>query len=1132
MVDGADTLLAHHRASFEAFTQSRAEPDRRAWQGLEAILREAFPIKGFDEVFELSYLRYRFGDLSDDPRTCLLDGTTWARTLWLTLRCVRHRAEPSGERVIVDMIEEEVSCGELPWMTDEGTFVIHGVERVVLPQLAREPGVWFSRDDRDLTARIEPLRGPRVELRVERKRRRLQARVGPKGRWIPATVLPRALGLTREALLRKAYGVETLRIDAGGVELRYDPARLLGRRASRDVAVGGTVLVRRGRKFTRAALRALVAAGVTALRLNDSDVEGIVVASDVIDEETGEVIVEVGEAASPRHLARIRAAGVVEVPVLVVARGCLPEVYFGLVVDADGTILDTELASGVGDVDDACLALWRSARPGEEVDPRSAREFAPRLLSDASRFDLTPAGRARMNRLLGTEGDARALTADDLVATLVGFVRRARGAVRDRDDAHLSNAVVRSVGELLGEVARKGLERVSIATRERLSLCPDDFTPLPSEMFDARRFEKLVREFLTRARVAVAVDRANPAATVAQGRWLAAVEPDANSSKRSGFALEDTAWSQLGLLCPIEAQRERGPVGSSLPLDARISDRGALEGRFRMVTEEVGEARYVDALSLATAPVSACDEPADAPIVTVITEAGAAPGERSSVGWQSASTEGWVGAVAALVPFAMHDEASSWIAGVRNIREAVAPLRGRAPRVRTTLDAAVARSSGACVRATTAGTVVRVDGRSVVIRGDEGETERALRSFEVSRGSVFRERPCVREGEVVSAGTIIAEGVGVEGRTLACGDDALVALMPWAGFNDGGAVVVSERLVREGRLATAHVQVVTATVGRAHAGTHALSRDADDLTAVERAGLDDDALVRVGAHVSEGSALAGRVRRGARGAAVVGDSLRAPRGCEGVVIRAEMYRPERRPTGTSVVRVWVARRRALSVGDLVGSRHGDRGAVAKVVAEEDLPMLPDGRAVEAVLNPAAVVERGAMGLVCELRAGGGASPIDGSLTVSFADRFGGDDEPVTLRDGRTGEPFAARVCVGPLHLFKLAPLVDEVFEARSRGPRDLTTRQPVGDARHAPGQLFEEDAAWALVAYGAAHTLRETLGARGDDPRAAEAIARAVERGDDAPVEAASQTFGAFLKTLQAAAIEVTAPRRRARFTL
>lgn len=1132
MADGADTLLAHHRASFEAFTQSRAEPDLRALQGLEAMLREAFPIEGFDEVFELTFVRYRFGDLADDPRACLLEGTTWARTLWLTLLCVHHRTEPSGERIIVDMIEEEVACGELPWMTDEGTFVIDGVERVVLPQLAREPGVWFPGDGRDLTARIEPLRGPRIELRTERKHRRLQARVGPKGRWVPATVLPRALGLSREALLCKAYGVETLLVDARDARLRFDPARLVGRRAARDVTVDGIPLVKRGRKFTRAAVRALAAAGVTALPLTDWDVEGMIAARDVIDEETGEVIVEVGEAIDLRRLAWIRRVGITEVPVLVVSLWGTSAVYGGLLVDADSAILDTELASRVGDSHDACVELWRSVRPVEEVDPRTADAFARMLLSDASRFDLSPVGRARMNRLLGTIGDARALSADDLVAALVGFVRRARGAVRDRDDAHLSNAVVRCVGDLLCEVVRKGLERVSYATRERLSLCPNDFTPLPSTVFEGRPFDKVVREFFARSRVAVAVDRANPAATVAQGRWLAAVEPEANSSRRSGFALEDVAWSQLGLLCPIEARSERGPAGSSLPLDARINDRGALEGRFEMVTDVVGPPRYVDALALETAPVSACDEPHDAPLVTAITESGAKAVEARAVGWRLASREGWVGAVAALVPFAMHDEASRWIAGVRNIREAIPPLRGRAPRVRSTRDAAVAGSSGACVRASVAGVVERVDGRSVVIRGDDGAVTRALRSFEVSRGNLFRERPCVREGERVSEGSLIAEGHGVSQKTLACGDDVLVALMPWAGFNDGVSVVVSERLVREGRLTTAHVRVITATVGRAHGGTLALSRDADDLDAHARASLDDDGLVRVGTRVSEGDPLVGRVHRAARGTSPRGDSVRAPRGCEGVVIRAELYRPDKRPQGTSVVRVWVATTRALSVGDLVGSRHGDRGAIAKIVAEEDLPMLPDGRAVEAVLSPSVVLEGGAMGVVGEMRAGGGASPLDGAVTVSFSDRFEGVDEPVTLRDGRTGEAFAARVCVGPLHLFKLAPVVDDVCEARARGPRDVTTRQALGDARHAPGQLFDEDAVWSLVAHGAAHTLRETLGARGDDPRAAEAIERVIARGDDVQVEAASQTFGAFLRTLQAAAIEVTAPRRRARFAL
>ncbi len=1115
-----DPLLAHQRRSFDAFTQADVAPDARLPQGLEACLREHFPIVSFCERHELALVRYSFDPPEGSPHDCLLAGTTWQRALRVTVLGVRLEVAPDGARQVLDAVEEELVLGAIPWMTDAGTFVVDGVERVVHPQLAREPGVWFTRGD---GARIEPVRGPRVEVRVAKKTRTLEARLGPRARWIPATTFARAMGLSREELLTRAYGVETLRVGERDVALRFDPARLLGRRAFRDVVVSSEVRVVKHRKFTRAAVKALAAAGVTELAYDDHEVEGAVAARDVVDENTGEVIVAVGEPVTRRHLARVRAAGGREVPLLIVAQQPFGPVYDRALRDHSDVILRTELRGGGGD-EEARLALWQSVHGPEYADPRITEDFVRRAFGDVTRFDLSPAGRARLNRLLGTAGDARTLSADDVVATLVALVRRVEGFARDPDEPRLGDAVVRGVGELLEGAARDGLARLSMLARERLSLIDPEAALWPRNTLAPRSLDRALREFFTRTRVSAPAARVNPVAAVAQSRWLAAVEPASGSSKRSGFALEDTAWTQYKLLCPIEARDDHGPPGSALALGARVGWQGRLEATFQLVGAE-GElhARSVDALTLDGAPLRVDDGEADAPFVPVITAAGAKTVGREQVAWRDPSRDEWVGAAAALVPFAVHDAPERWAAGARNLREALPPLRATAPRVATALDARVAATANIAARA--AGEVVKVSAREVVVRCDGGEVTYPLRSFEPAYGGVIRERPCVAEGDRVAAGDALAQAHGVVDGTLACGDDVLVALMPWAGFNDHGAVAVSERVVREGRLCTAHVRVVTASLGRAVGGRHELTRDAADLDAGDRARLDDDGLARVGARVREGDALAGRslVRKDA----VEGASLRAPRGCEGVVTRAEVYRPDRRAEGTTVVRVWVVERRPLSVGDLVGSRHGDRSAVARIVAEEDLPLLDDGRAVEAVVNPAAVFEGGdALGILCEMMASGGASPIDLPRVVSCCDRHPGGGEAVRLRDGRTGEHFRAPVSVGALHLLKLTPLADDVFEARARGPRDDTTREPVADAAHAPGQPFDEDAVSALMAWGAAETLRETLGARGDDPHAADALDAALARGAAHAVATGSQAFARFMKTLQAAGLDVVSPRR------
>lgn len=1129
-----DPLIAHQRRSFDAFTQADVAPDARLLQGLEACLREHFPIRSFCERHGLALVRYAFDEPEGDPHDCLLAGTTWQRALRVTLLGVRLEVAPDGARQIVDAAEEEVVLGAIPWMTDAGTFIIDGVERVVHPQLAREPGVWFTTEDvfahgfaRGDGARIEPLRGPRVEVRVAKKTRTLEARLGPRARWVPATTLARAMGLSREELLTRAYAVETLRVGTRDVALRFDPARLAGRRAARDVVVNGEVRVARHRKFTRAAVKALVAAGVTELAYDDHEVEGTVAARDVVDEDTGEVIVEVGEPVTRRHLARVRAAGVREVPLLIVAQQPFGPVYDRTLRDLSEVILRTEMGRRDDGDEEARLALWQSVHGPEYADPRITEAFVQRTFGDVTRFDLSPAGRARMNRLLGTLGDARTLTADDVVATLVALVRRVDGFARDPDEPRLGDGVVRGVGELLEGAVRDGLARVSSITQERLSLIDLGAALWPRSSLDARPLERAVKDLFTRTRVSAPVARVNPVAAVAQSRWLGAVEPASSSSKRSGFALEDTAWTQYKLLCPIEARDDHGPPGSALALGARVGWQGRLEATFLLVGAQ-GElhARSVDALTLDGAPLRVDDGEADAPFVPVITATGAKTLSREQVAWRDPSRDEWVGVAAALVPFAVHDAPERWSAGARNLREALPPLRATTPRVASALDARVAATANIAARA--AGEVVKVSAREVVVRGDGDEVTHPLRSFEPARGGVIRERPCVAEGDRVAAGDALAQAHGVVDGTLACGDDVLVALMPWAGFNDHGAVAVSERLVREGRLCTAQVRVVTGSLGRAVGGRHELTRDAADLDAGDRARLDDEGLARVGARVREGDALAGRslVRKDA----AEGASLRAPRGCEGVVTRAEVYRPDRRAEGTTVVRVWVVERRPLSVGDLVGSRHGERSAVARIVAEEDLPLLDDGRAVEAVVNPAAVFEDGdAVGILCEMMASGGASPIELPRVVSCCERHPGGGEAVRLRDGRTGELFLAPVSVGALHLLKLTPLVDDVFEARARGPRDDTTREPVGDAAHAPGQPFDEDAVSALMAWGAAETLRETLGARGDDPHAADALDAALARGEAHAVATGAQAFARFMKTLQAAGLDVVSPRRTRR---
>jgi DNA-directed RNA polymerase beta subunit len=905
-----DDLLGAVHASFAAFTQAAVDPDARAHTGLERCLRERFPVRDFLDLAEVAFVRYHFEEPPVDVAECRRLRRTWARDLRVTL-CGVSWVDRGGVRDIRDVVEETVTLCAIPWMTERGTFVIKGVERAVHAQLARCPGPWFGRRlDRDdvfrTVAHLETFRGPRLE--VERTRRGLlRARFGQRA-WFPATTLARALGRSREEILQRAYPVDRLLLD-GPLRLVCAPGTLVGRRVGGDLYVGGELLAKRHRKVTRVAAKRYEAAGSPPIPI-DTPWFDRALADDVVDPATGAVLARAGEQVAG-VIDRARACGVASLPVL-----CASPIDPWGRMDVDPAVLDTVRADNCSTEEARATVLQAlGVVDAAALAAADAERMLRHRLGQTERYDLTDAGRARMNRVLGTRSTARTLEADDVVATLVALSKRGAADCDDPDD--LTGAVVRSVGELLAERFAWGLERLATLLKERLSMRFDD---VPIDLYgivDGAPITRALGDFFARSRVSRRAAVHSPIARVAQARWLAAVEPDPVSQRRTGFALDDTSATQLGLLCPIEPP---SLPGSALALGATLGHLGALESPF----------------------VAQSESP---PCIT--------------------DDHAWIGAVAALVPFAVHNSAEAWMRGCASLREALPPRRARPPRVATPLDRRVAADSR------------------------------------------------------------FPEGHGVTDGTLACGDDLLVALMPWRGFTDERAIVVSERVVRASRLC------------------------------------------------------------------VVRDGRLIP----------------------------------LAVGDVLGSRHGDRGVVALIAPEEDLPMLPDGRAVEAVIHPAAVLDPGAVGMLCEMAA-------EAPCVVAATTRSEREVPRVWLRDGRSGERFDAPVAVGTLHLLRLPPLVEDVAEARSRGPREVTTRQPKGDASHRGGQMLEEDAVWALVAHGAAWTLRESLTARSDDERAAAAVDRAIAAGESATPEAVSHTFEVFLRTVQAMGLAVEAPRQRRRSAL
>jgi DNA-directed RNA polymerase subunit beta len=753
---------------------------------------------------------------------------------------------------------------------------------------------------------------------------------------------------------------------------------------------------------------------------------------------------------------------------------------------------DAFMADG-HDTEEAALmrvGLANGEDRGEESD--SYRHWLRGRFFSREGLDLGVVGRARMRRVYAHDPGVQAIpevdtafTRADLLAAVARLMRVSQGATPD-DLEDLSGAFVRGVGDYFETAFARALEAVAWAARERLSIT-DPTTCWPVDYFNARPIDRTFRELLTKSSASERAELGNPASLVAIARCLTTAEPDPRGPQRSGFTHEDTHASQYGLVCPVDGVDDaRYGVGSlALFVDARE------DGALRLPTQ--GH----------LAPDHA------------------------------------FGFLAALVPFAAHDEPAMLTAGARNLRDAIPVCAPHPPRVGTSLEGIVARASRLAAEAPADGVVKRLCARTIELETAQGTVSVPVHRWQPDQRTTrpWHERVRVNVGDRVKAGEALTDGPGMHRGELALGSDVLAALVPWGGFNDEGAVVISERVIAEGRLTSVHVTEVSCPFGHNGGVEVRVTRDAPGVTTDERAALDHDGLARVGTAVRAGDILAGRVMiRGASGE--TSDlSLRVPRAVSGVLIRVERVDPHVRGSGRRLVRdrervvFHIASRRALAVGDLLGTRHGTRATLAKVVPEEDMPLMPDGRALEVILNPACLVHPGvALGTMYEMLS---AASEEDVIRVRAFDRVDpatlrewseGPGRGVRLRDGRTGERFVYPALVGVLHVLKLSPCVEEVFQARADGPRDAVTGQPASDARHDPGQELDEDTLFALAAHGAAHTLREAVTVRADDVRSA---AKVAEGATDTPPGTA-QGAAVLWRELQALGLAVEVVTKRA----
>jgi len=1158
-------LLEVQLKSFRDFLQLDTDPQRRRNEGLQEVFSGVFPISDPRELYSLEFVSYDIGEPKYSMDECVERDLTFSAPLKARLRLIT-REEVDGVKRDKDVIEQEVYLGELPLITDSGTFIINGAERVIVSQLHRSPGVFFD----ELThpngkllysARIIPYRGSWVEfsldvndvmhVHIDRKRK------------LPVTVLLRALGFVGDReILELFYEHETLEV--------------------------------KGKK-AEAAL-------------------GRVCAQDIVDESTGEILIEANDEITAEKVEVLKKAALETLQVFVIP-----------MQDEADVVRNTLRKDPTKSQEEALHRIYNLLRPGEPPRADSAREILNKLFFNPKRYDLARVGRYKLNQKLPHEyllpgRDVRkrlalgipdlnhaTLCREDFIVIIKYLLllrsggeiltdRGAEQAITDDID-HLGNRRVRSVGELLANQFNIGLARMARIIRERMSL-QDQEQITPTDLVNSRTISAVIQSFFGSSQLSQFMDQTNPLAELTNKRRLSALGPGGLTRDRAGFEVRDVHYTHYGRMCPIETPE--GPnIGliSSLSTYAKVNEFGFLETPYFRVQNGVVDRKKPEFLAAdvedrshiapANTPFDKRSGKLEEDSLTVRFRGEYPTVEDLSVDYMDVSPIQLVSPAAALIPFLEHDDANRALMGSNMQRQAVPLLVTEAPLVGTGLEDKVAEDSGALLLARRSGVVEFVSGEMIAVRYERDPDEapvdysdqpnldiyRLIKFRRSNQDTCLNQRPTVAEGAKVKKGQVIADGPATREGELALGRNVLCAFMPWGGYNFEDAILVSEKLIKDDVFTSIHIEEFELQVRDTKRGVEEITREIPNVSEEAVKNLDEEGVIRIGARVRQGDILVGKVTpKGEQELspeerllkAIFGDkagdvrdaSLKAPPGMDGIVIDIKVFSRREKDEGTKVqekkkiekvtrgdelppgvvklVKVYIAKKRKLSVGDKMAGRHGNKGVVAKILAEEDLPYLPEGQPVEIVLNPLGVPSRMNIGQVMETHLGWAAhalgyncsTPVFAGATVDEIKselRSAGlpEDGKSELRDGRSGEPFDQRVCVGYLYMLKLSHLVDDKIHARSTGPYSLVTQQPLGGKAQFGGQRFGEMEVWALEAYGAAYTLQELLTVKSDDVAGRSRIYEAIVKGENPPEPGVPESFNVLVKELQSLCLEV-----------
>jgi DNA-directed RNA polymerase subunit beta len=1298
-------LIEVQKRSYETFLQKDGPADRREELGLQAVFKSVFPIADYNDNALLEFDSYHFGEPKYTVEECHDRGMTFAIPLKVTLRLVVFDHDKEAKtKTIREQRGQEVYLGELPLMTDKGTFIINGTERVVVSQLQRSAGVFFD-DDKGKTlasgkplfsARVIPYRGSWVEfdfdandilhVRVDRRRKML-ATAFLRAFWF----LERNVILADEEILSHFYEAEeVLSFEDGNAWVKLSAEAHVGTRPADDVKAPRhkEPLAPAGKPLTAKVLEKLLEASVEKISVRAESLVGRRTASRIVDTESGEVLVQTNAEITSQVLAQVMSRRVAPFKLLVLSAG-----------KVDQSIYETLARDHFKNPDEALVEIYRRLRPGDPPTVESARALFRGMFMDPRRYDLARVGRFMINEKLGMEAPANAKTirSEDIISVIRHLMLVRLGTKATDDIDHLGNRRVRSVGELLENQFRVGLTRMERAVKERMSI--SDITNLmPHDLINAKPVSAVVKEFFGSSQLSQFMDQTNPLAELTHKRRLSALGPRGLSRERAGFEVRDVHPTHYGRICPIETPE--GPnIGliSSLSTYARTNEFGFIETPYRKVVSGrvTDEIDFLTALKEEKFVIAQANAEIDRTGKFVQERVSARKsGEFRMVSpeelhYMDVSPKQLVSVAASLIPFLENDDANRALMGSNMQRQAVPLLQPEAPLVGTGMEHVVARDSGAVIVAKRPGVVEYVAADRVVVRA-EGRSKKAdpvqdlpLDIFNLTKyrrsnqNTCLNQKPIVKKGQRVNQGDIIADGPGTDQGELALGRNVLVAFMPWGGYNFEDAILVSERLVKDDRFTSIHIEEFEIQARDTKLGKEEVTRDIPNVSEEALKDLDESGIVRIGAKVKPSDILVGKITPkgetqltpeekllraifGEKAGDVRDTSLTVPPGIEGTVVDVKVFsrrgidkderaksieeeeiarlekdyqdeiamvemerdqklknllvgktafqdlfdptnkmkrltkkgdpiereeldnfswnelkkvkvkedenltqtikriedmadeqigvydamfeerksrlrRGDDLPPGViKMVKVYVAVKRKLSVGDKMAGRHGNKGVVSKVLPEEDMPYLPDGTPVEIVLNPLGVPSRMNVGQILETHLGWAAralglwvaSPVfDGATEEEIKEHLKQASLPTSgktiLYDGRTGRRFHQEVTVGQIYILKLAHLVDDKMHARSIGPYSLVTQQPLGGKAQFGGQRFGEMEVWALEAYGAAHTLQEMLTVKSDDVEGRNRIYEAIVKGENFLEPGTPESFNVLVKELQSLALDV-----------